>query len=76
MVGIQWDSVVWSLISLTGCSRFALSSSICVGSLVVLGFLPVAGSFVGGFSPPVVYYCSLLPPNLVSDQWQGVGKMN
>ena len=41
---------MWSLISLTGCSRFALSS-VCVGSLVV-GFLPFGGSFVGGFSPP------------------------
>ena len=40
-----------SLISLSGCSRVA-PSSVCVGSLVVLGFLPVGGSFVGGFSPP------------------------
>ena len=43
-------SGVVSLISLSGCSRFALIS-ICVGSLVVLGFLPFGGSFVGGFSP-------------------------
>ena len=41
-----------SLISLSGCSRFALSS-VCVGSLVVLGLLLFGGSFVGGFSPPV-----------------------
>ena len=27
-------------------------SFVCVGSLVVLGFLPVGGSFVGEFSPP------------------------
>ena len=40
---------MWSLISLTGCSRVAVSF-VCVGSLVVLGFLPVGGSFVGGFS--------------------------
>ena len=40
-----------SLISLSGHSRFALSSA-CVGSLGVLGFLPFGGSFVGGFSPP------------------------
>ena len=44
-------SGVISLISLSGCSKFALSS-VCVGSLVVLGFLPFGGSFVGGFSPP------------------------
>ena len=44
-------SGVVSLISLSGHSRFALSSA-CVGSLVVLGFLPFVGSFVGGFSPP------------------------
>ena len=43
-------SGVVSLISLFGCSRFALSS-VCVGSLVVLGFVPCGGSFVGGFSP-------------------------
>ena len=42
-------SDVVSLISLSGCSRFALSS-VFVGSLVVLGFLPVGGSFVVGFS--------------------------
>ena len=40
-----------SLISLSGCSKFA-RSSVCVGSLVVLGFLPFGGSFVGGFSSP------------------------
>ena len=38
------------VISLSRRSRFALSS-VCVGSLIVLGFLPVGGSFVGGFSP-------------------------
>ena len=42
-------SGVFSLISLSGCYRFALSS-VCMGSLVVLGFLPFGGSFVGGFS--------------------------
>ena len=41
----------WSLISLSGHSRIALSS-VFVGSLVVLGFLPFGGSFVGVFSPP------------------------
>ena len=51
MVGILLDSVVWSLISLSGCSTFALSY-VCVGSLVVLGFLAFGGSFVGVFSPP------------------------
>ena len=40
-----------SLSSLSGCSRFALSS-VHVGSLVVLGFSPIGGSFVGGFSSP------------------------
>ena len=44
-------SGVVSLIYLSGCSRFALSS-VYVGSLVVLAFLPVGGSFVGGFSLP------------------------
>ena len=43
-------SGVVTLISLSGCSRVAVSF-VCVGSLVVLGFLPVGGSFVGGFSP-------------------------
>ena len=42
---------VVSLISLSACSRFALSS-VSVGSLVVLGLLPFGGYFVGGFSPP------------------------
>ena len=45
-------SGVVSLISLSGCSRVVLSS-VCVGSLVVLGFLPFGASFVGSFSPPV-----------------------
>ena len=35
-------SGVFSLISLSGCSRFALSF-VCVGTLVVLGFLPFGG---------------------------------
>ena len=43
-------SGVFSLISLSGPSRFALSS-VCVDSHV-LGFLSFAVSFVGGFSPP------------------------
>ena len=43
-------SGVISLI-LSGCSRVVLSS-VCVGSVVLLGFLPIGGSFVGGFSPP------------------------
>ena len=47
---VRFSGVV-SLISLSGCSGFALST-VCVGSLVVLGFLPFGGSFVGGFSPP------------------------
>ena len=42
---------MWSLISLCGCSRFALPS-VRVSSLVVFGFLPFGGSFVGGFCPP------------------------
>ena len=45
-------SGVVSLICLSGCSRFALFC-LCVGSLVVLGFLPFGGLFVGGFSPPI-----------------------
>ena len=57
-------SGVVSLISLSACSRFALSS-VSVGSLVVLGLLPFGGYFVGGFSPPAgimmftppTYYC-------------------
>ena len=47
-------SDVVSLISLSGCSRVDLSS-VCVGSLVVLGFLPFGGSFVGEFSFLWVY---------------------
>ena len=46
---VGFSSVV-SLISLSGCSRFDLSS-VCVGFPVVLGVLPFGGSFVGGFSP-------------------------
>ena len=42
---------VVSLISLSGCSRFALST-VSVGSFVVFGFLPFRDSFVGGFFPP------------------------
>ena len=49
-----------SLISLPGCSRFALSS-VCLGSLVVLGFLPFGGSFVGGFSPPAGMMMFVVP---------------
>ena len=45
-------SGVGSFISLSGRSRFVLSS-VCVGFLVVLGFLPFGGSFVSGYSPPV-----------------------
>ena len=41
--------MVWSLI-LSGHSSFALSS-VFVDSLVILGFLPFGGSFIGGFSP-------------------------
>ena len=44
-------SGVVTLISLSGYSRFVLPS-VCVGSLVVLEFSSVGGSFVGGFSPP------------------------
>ena len=47
-------SGVVSLISLSGCSWFSLLS-VCVGSLVVLGYLLFGGSFVGGFSPPTGY---------------------
>ena len=47
-----------------------------MGSLVVLGFLPVGGSFVGGFSPPVGILMFTAPTILVCDQWQGVGKMD
>ena len=39
-----------SFISLSGCSRFALST-VSVGSFVVFGFLPFRDSFVGGFPP-------------------------
>ena len=46
-------SGVVSLISLSGQSRFALSS-VYVASLVVLGFLSFGGSFVAGFSLPAV----------------------
>ena len=44
-------SGVVPLISLSGHSRFALSS-VCVGSPAALGFVPFGGSFVSGFSPP------------------------
>ena len=45
-------SFMVTLISLSGCSRFALSS-VFVGSFIVLGFLLFGGSFVSGFSPPL-----------------------
>ena len=44
-------SGVISLISFSVCSKFALSS-VSVGFLVVLGFVPFGGSFIGSFSPP------------------------
>ena len=44
-------SGVVSLMYMSGHSRFALSS-VRVSSLVVLGFVPFGGSFIGGFSPP------------------------
>ena len=63
-------SGVVSLISLSGCSNVALSS-ICVGSLVVLGFyLLVAPLLVGS-----LYWCLQLPPYLVCAKWQGEGEM-
>ena len=58
-------SGVVSLISLSGCSRVALSS-VCVVSFCNC-VLPVGGSFVGVFSPPRVYWYSLLLPYLVCD---------
>ena len=75
MVGILWGSVVWSLISLTEHSRFALAS-VCVGSLVVLGLYLLVVPLLVVFLLQQVYWCSQLPPNLVCDQWQGVGKMD
>ena len=44
-------SGVVSLISFSGCSKFALSS-VFVAAFVVVGFLPFGGSFFGGFSSP------------------------
>ena len=49
-ISVGFSGVI-SLISLSGSSRFALSS-VCVGCLVVLRFLPFGVSFVDGFSPP------------------------
>ena len=49
MVGILWGSVVWSLSS-PCLDLLGFSFSVCVGSLGVLGFLPV-----GGFSPSSRY---------------------
>ena len=63
-------SGVVSLISLSGCSRAALSS-ICAGSLVVLGFYLLVVPLLVGSLLQQVYWCSQLPPYLVCDQWQG-----
>ena len=65
MVGILLDSVVWSLISLSGCCRFALSS-VCVGSLGVLEFSPMVVPSLVGSLLQQVYLCSQLPPNQAS----------
>ena len=68
-------SGVVSLISLSGCSRFALSS-VCVGSLVLLGFLPFDGSFVGGFSPVAGILMFVAPTYSCMWSVAGVGKMD
>ena len=47
---------------------------ICVGSLVVIRFVPFGGSFVGGFSPSTGVLVFTAPTNLVCDQWQGKAK--
>ena len=49
VVGVLCDSVVQSLISLSGYSRFDLSS-VCVGSLVVLGIYLLVASMLTGSS--------------------------
>ena len=72
----MWFSGVASLISLSGHSRFAISS-VCVGSLVVLRLLPFGGSFVGGFSPPAGILMFVAPTD--SCMWslvRGAGKMD
>ena len=64
-----------SLISLTGCSRFALSS-ICVVSLVVLGcYLLVAPLLVDSLLQ-LVYWHAQLPPYLVCDEELGESEMD
>ena len=59
-------SGVDSLISLSGCSRTALSS-VCVGSLVVLGLYLLVAPLLVGSPLQWVYWYSQLPPCLICD---------
>ena len=69
-------SGVVSLFSLSGCSRFSLSS-VSVGSLVVPGFLPFGGFFVGGFSSTTGILMFAAPTySCMWDQWQRIGKVD
>ena len=61
-----------SLISLSGCSRFALLAHLSVLSSLSC-ILPVCGSFICRFSLPEGYWYSQLPSYLVCDFGQGVG---
>ena len=69
-------SVVVSLISLSGCSRVTISS-LCVGSLVILGFyLLLAPLMIGSFLQWVYGYSHLPTSYLVCDQGKGKGGMD
>ena len=68
-------SGVVSMISLSGCSNVALSS-ICVGSLVVLGFYLLVAPLLVGYLIQRVYWYSQLSPYPVRDHVQGECKMN
>ena len=61
-----------SFFSLSWCSRVPLSS-ICVGSLVVLGFYLLVAPLLVGYHLQQVYWYSQLPPYLVCDLGQDEG---
>ena len=67
-------SGVVSLISLSGCSKVALSS-VCVGSHFVPGLYQLMAPLLVGSPLQQVYWYSQLPPCLVWDQVQGKGEI-
>ena len=68
-------SGVVSLISLSGCPRFALSS-VYVDSLVVLGLYLLVAPLLVDSLLQLVYWHAQLPPYLVCDEELGESEMD